>query len=76
MAIARTNRQEQVTNIRLNVVAERSPVFLVLTVLTSWGMPMNIPVAVPTQLNTCDSSMILTPNRECLQNIPLNLEYR
>jgi len=65
MAIARTNRHEQVIKIRTNVVAERSLVFFVLSVLTSWGIPMNIPVADPIQLNTCDNSMILTPNGEC-----------
>lgn len=61
MAIARTNRQEQVIKIRMNVVAERSLAFLVLIVLTSCGIPMSVPVAVPTQLNTCDNSMILSP---------------
>jgi len=61
MVTARTNKHAQVIKIRMNVVPERSLAFFVLTVLTSWGTPMNIPVAVPIQLNACDNSMILTP---------------
>lgn len=61
MAIALTKRQEQVIKIRMNVVAERSLAFFVLIVLTSCGTPMSVPVAVPTQLNTCVHSMILPP---------------
>jgi hypothetical protein len=60
MAIALTNKHEQLIKLRTNVVAERSPAFFVLAVLTSWGIPMKIPVVDPIQLNTCDNSMILT----------------
>lgn len=60
MAIDRTNRHEQLIKLRINVVVERSPAFFVLIVFTSWGIPINIPVADPIQLNTCDHSMILT----------------
>lgn len=61
MTIIRANMQEHVTTIRMNVVADKSPTFFVRTVLTSWGMLVNIPVAVPIQVRSCDGSMVLTP---------------
>ena len=56
MATARTNKQEQVTRMRIKVVAERSPALLVLIVLMSWGMPINVPVTKPIQLMTWERS--------------------
>lgn len=58
MATARANRQEQVIRIRMNVATERSFAFFVLIVLTSWGIPTDIPMAVPIQLKTCDTSIV------------------
>ena len=56
MATARTSKQEQVTRMRIKVVAERSPALLVLIVLMSWGMPINVPVTNPIQLMISESS--------------------
>jgi len=58
MTIIRTSMQEQVTTMRMNVVGDKSPTFLVRIVFVSWGMLVNIPVTVPTQLRICESSMV------------------
>jgi hypothetical protein len=61
MTIIRASRQKQVITIRTNVVGDRSSTLFVLTVLTSWGILVNMPVTVPIQLKSCDNSMSLSP---------------
>ena len=50
IAIARINKQVHVATISTKVVAETSRALFILIVFASWGIPMSIPRANPSQL--------------------------